>query len=115
VVQRRLSTLGRLLETFVFQELRRQASWYEEPLAFFHFRDKDGVEVDLVIEQRNRSLAGVEVKAAATVTAADSPACASSRRQWESASLPAWCCMTVKRARVSAMACTRCRCACCGN
>jgi uncharacterized protein len=63
--------LGQLLETFVFQELRRQASWHEEPLAFFHFRDRDGVEVDFVVEQGARSLAGVEVKAAATVTAAD--------------------------------------------
>ncbi|WP_454062955.1 ATP-binding protein [Candidatus Nitrospira salsa] len=63
--------LGQLLETFVFQELRRQASWYHESLMFFHFRDKDGAEVDLVIEQGARVLAGVEVKAAATVTAAD--------------------------------------------
>jgi hypothetical protein len=63
--------LGQLLETFVFQELRRQASWYEDPLAFFHFRDKDGSEVDIVMERGARALAGVEVKAAATVTAAD--------------------------------------------
>ncbi|CBE67448.1 MAG: ATP-binding protein [Candidatus Methylomirabilis oxygeniifera] len=63
--------LGQLLETFVFQELRRQASWHEEPLVFFHYRDKDGIEVDIVIERGARVLAGVEVKAAATVTAAD--------------------------------------------
>jgi predicted AAA+ superfamily ATPase len=69
VADRRL--LGQLLETFVFQELRRQASWHEEPLTFFHYRDKDGAEVDIVIERGARALAGVEVKAAATVTAAD--------------------------------------------
>lgn len=63
--------LGQLLETFAFQELRRQASWHEEPLTFFHYRDKDGAEVDIVIEQGSRALAGVEIKAAATVTAAD--------------------------------------------
>lgn len=63
--------LGQLLETFVFQELRRQASWHGEPLMFFHYRDKDGAEVDIVIEQGSRALAGVEIKAAATVTAAD--------------------------------------------
>ena len=63
--------LGQLLETFVFQELRRQASWHDEPLAFYHYRDKDGVEVDIVIERGARSLAGVEVKASATVTASD--------------------------------------------
>ena len=35
------------------------------------FRDKDGVEVDIVLERGAHELAGVEVKAAATVTAAD--------------------------------------------
>lgn len=62
--------LGQLLETFIFQELRRQASWQDEPLAFYHFRDKDGGEVDIVLERTGR-VAGVEVKAAATVTASD--------------------------------------------
>jgi hypothetical protein len=63
--------LGQLTETFVFQELGRQASWCEDPVSFFHFRDKDGVEVDLVIERGPRAVAGVEVKASATVRAAD--------------------------------------------
>ncbi len=62
---------GQLLETFVCQELRRAASWHETPVRFFHFRDKDGVEVDLVLERTGGQLAGVEIKAAATVTAAD--------------------------------------------
>lgn len=63
--------LGRLLETFVCQELRRQASCLEGPYSFFHYRDRDGVEVDLVIEQGTRLVAGVEVKAAATVYPAE--------------------------------------------
>ena len=63
--------LGQLLETFVFQELLRQASWQDAPTSFFHFRDKDGVEVDVVIEREGGAVAGVEVKAAATVTPAD--------------------------------------------
>ena len=63
--------LGQLLETFVFGELRRQASWHEAPTAFFHFRDRDGVEVDLVLERGAGMIAGVEVKASATVTASD--------------------------------------------
>ena len=65
------SLLGRLLETFVYQELRRQASWHEDLMSFFHFRDRDGAEVDIVIERGARDLAGVEVKAGATVTASD--------------------------------------------
>lgn len=64
-------TLGQLLETFVFQELRRQASWRDDDIRAHHFRDKDGAEVDLVLERGGRELAGVEVKAAATVTASD--------------------------------------------
>ena len=63
--------LGQLLETFVFQELLRQASWLDAPASFSHFRDKDGAEVDVVIEREAGAVAGVEVKASATVTAAD--------------------------------------------
>ncbi|MCK9515632.1 MAG: ATP-binding protein [Ottowia sp.] len=63
--------LGHVLETFVFQELRRQDSWADNPADFFHYRDRDGVEVDIVIARGARALAGVEVKAAATATARD--------------------------------------------
>ena len=62
---------GQLLETFVYQELRRQASWGEVPIDFYHFRDKDGAEVDIVLEQGARKLIGVEVKVAASVSTAD--------------------------------------------
>jgi len=62
---------GQLLETFVFQELRRQASWHETPIEFYHFRDKDRAEVDVVLERGADALAGIEIKAAATVKAAD--------------------------------------------
>lgn len=61
---------GQLLETFVFQELRRQASAQSMPVAFHHFRDKDGAEVDIVLE-RSGAVAGIEVKAGATVTSSD--------------------------------------------
>lgn len=63
--------LGQLLETFVYQELRRHASWHDGEIRFSHYRDKDGAEVDLVLERGGGQIAGVEVKAAATVTAAD--------------------------------------------
>ena len=62
---------GQLLETFVFQELRRQASWHDARMSFHHFRDKDGTEVDIVIERGTTRVAGVEVKASGTVRAAD--------------------------------------------
>jgi predicted AAA+ superfamily ATPase len=62
---------GQLLETFVFQELSRQASWDDSEIRFHHYRDKDGSEVDLVLERGADRLAGVEIKASSTVTAAD--------------------------------------------
>lgn len=62
--------LGHLLETFVFQELRRQATWHDDPVEFFHFRDKDQAEVDIVLESGGR-VAGVEVKASGTVRSSD--------------------------------------------
>lgn len=62
--------LGQLLETFVFQELRRQASGSPEALAFYHFRNRDNHEVDIVIE-RGSLLAGVDVKASGTVRSED--------------------------------------------
>ena len=63
--------LGQLVETFVLQELRRQASLQDIPPSFFHYRDRDGYEVDIVLERGVQAVAGVEVKAGATVTAAD--------------------------------------------
>ncbi len=63
--------MGQLLETFVYQELRRQESWRADATSFFHFRDRGGAEVDIVIERGTQALAGVEIKAGATVTTAD--------------------------------------------
>jgi len=65
------ATLGHLLETFVYQELRRQAGWRASTIGFHHYRDKDGAEVDIVLEHGAREVAGIEVNASATVTAAD--------------------------------------------
>jgi hypothetical protein len=62
--------LGQLLETFIYQELRKQADWHDKDLKFYHFRNKDQVEVDIIVEQATQ-LAGIEIKAAATVTAND--------------------------------------------
>ncbi len=57
---------GALLESFVVQQLICQAGWVDSDLRFSHYRDKDKVEVDLVIEQ-GRKVWAVEVKRAASV------------------------------------------------
>lgn len=62
---------GALLESFAYAELLKQAAWSETRPRFYHYRDKDGVEVDLVLEDEAGGVVGVEVKAAATVRPAD--------------------------------------------
>ncbi len=62
---------GSLLENYVVCELRRLASWCDEPLQFFHYRDKDKVEVDIVIETASGAVIGIEVKASSTVRSQD--------------------------------------------
>lgn len=66
----RRDRFGHLAESFVVQQLIAQAGWTDPDLRFWHYRDKDQVEVDLVIT-RGRRTWGVEVKTAATVTPAD--------------------------------------------
>ncbi len=61
---------GALLESFVVQQLICQAGWVDSELRFSHYRDKNQVEVDLVIEQ-GRNLWGVEVKRAASIQKKD--------------------------------------------
>ncbi|HAY06377.1 MAG TPA: ATP-binding protein [Hyphomonas sp.] len=62
--------LGPLLEGFVFSELVKQASLTSGEVYISHYRDKDQIEVDFVLERR-RQIVGVEVKAAATVKPED--------------------------------------------
>jgi uncharacterized protein len=63
--------LGPLLETFVFAELLKLASWSESRVTITHFRTKDRDEVDFVLEDRRGRVVGVAVKAAATIGARD--------------------------------------------
>ena len=62
--------MGPLLESFVVQQLVAQATWTDPDLRFWHYRDKDQVEVDVVIT-RGRKTWGVEVKASGAVTVGD--------------------------------------------
>lgn len=47
-----------------------QADWLDYDLHFSHYRDKDQVEVDLIIEQ-GRDVWGVEIKRSAILQAKD--------------------------------------------
>ena len=63
--------LGPLLEGFVVCELRRQRGWALPGARLHHFRTAGGAEVDVVVELPDGRVAGIEVKAAATVRARD--------------------------------------------
>lgn len=65
------SILGQILETFVFSEIMKQGGWLEDNCTLHHYRDKDQDEVDIVIENDNGAVVGIEVKAGATVNIGD--------------------------------------------
>lgn len=62
---------GPLLEGFVLMELARQLTWSDERADLYHYRTKDKVEVDAILENRRGRVVGIEVKAASTVRSED--------------------------------------------
>jgi len=62
---------GMVLENFVHMELRKQSTWSAAEPELFFWRTASGQEVDLVLEDRAGRIAGVEVKASATLAAGD--------------------------------------------
>ena len=60
-----------MLENLVVMELARQLTWSDERARLYHYRTKDKVEVDAVLETPDGRVVGVEVKAGATVRTED--------------------------------------------
>lgn len=56
-----------MLEDFVASELMRQRTWPDEEFHPYHYRDRDGMEVDLVLELTGGRVIGIEVKATSSV------------------------------------------------
>ena len=65
-VSRDRRVFGPLLECFVYSEAVKAVSLANEATAVGHLRDKDGLEVDLVLERSPGEVVGIEVKAGAT-------------------------------------------------
>jgi predicted AAA+ superfamily ATPase len=63
--------LGPLMEGFVAMEIARQLSWSQEYARLSHYRTKDKVEVDLVLENDRGDVIGIEIKASTTARADD--------------------------------------------
>ena len=55
-----------MLETFVVLELLKQQGWNETTVRLYHFRDHNGVEVDVVLELPGGDIVGIEIKSTAT-------------------------------------------------
>ena len=62
---------GSLLESLVYMECCKQASWAQEVVGTYHFRDNKQHEVDMVFERTNGQIIGIEVKASASVKSQD--------------------------------------------
>jgi predicted AAA+ superfamily ATPase len=66
-----MTEFGHLFETFVVNEILKEASWTEEVIAYGHWRTRDDVEVDLVLESEDGGVVAFEIKTAARVSGAD--------------------------------------------
>jgi uncharacterized protein len=62
---------GGLMENFVMGELARQLTWSETRAALYHYHDRDGHEVDAILEDNAGRVVGIEVKSAQSVRSED--------------------------------------------
>jgi predicted AAA+ superfamily ATPase len=62
---------GGLMENFVMGELARQLTWSQTAATLYHYHDRDGHEVDAILEDNSGRVIGIEVKSAQSVRAED--------------------------------------------
>ena len=65
------SLAGGMVENFIFMELLKQAGWSKREPELFFWRTASGQEVDLLLEDREGRLVGIEIKAGATLQKKD--------------------------------------------
>jgi len=65
------NSLGKITETFVVNELRKQATWSSTYPESYHFRTPGGEEVDIILENRAGNIVGIEVKSSESVDPRD--------------------------------------------
>lgn len=62
---------GALVESFIVNEVVKQASWAPFPVSLHHWRVSQGAEVDLVVERANGKNLGIEAKSTDSVDLKD--------------------------------------------
>ena len=62
---------GKIFETFIFNELAALVDASLGEFALYHYRDREGREVDFIIERDDGSVLGIEVKAGSSVGQGD--------------------------------------------
>ncbi len=59
--------MGKLVETFIFNELAAQIDASEGEYELYHYRDREKREIDFLIEREDQMTLGIEVKASSTI------------------------------------------------
>ena len=62
---------GQLVETFALMEIRKLLGSSAAAPSMYHYRDRQGLEVDCVLEGPGGSLVGIEIKAGSSVGSSD--------------------------------------------
>ena len=70
-IQNDRALAGALLETWVFGELLKTINQEDNSWNIFHYRDKDQIEIDFILENEANQLIGIEVKASNTIFSHD--------------------------------------------
>ena len=67
-----LASEDRSSSPLVVGEVARQLTWSDTEASMFHWRNRDGAEVDIVLKRPNGDVVGTEVKASFDLHAGDS-------------------------------------------
>lgn len=70
-MQNNQKSWGKLVETYVINELLKQATWSEQIVHLYYYRTLSGYEVDVILESQDGRIVAIEVKASDHVTMAD--------------------------------------------
>lgn len=62
---------GKLIETFIFNELAAQVDANNGKYELLHYRDREQREIDFLIEREDQALLGIEVKAGSAISTTD--------------------------------------------